>query len=185
MTLLNNKGIVEMLALIKSGKVAVVRDEMGNVISLNVNRPELKVGEVKYTKRTGMGLAVGSTLEDLEADEKAMRAFAEEWAGVDVQHLTVVAERLNKPTLDEEDIAYLNNELQRYVAKHREVVTREVTREVPVRGTANTRYPNLVENLEVLDIATLKEMKRQATRNGASDLKNACRTALRHKGVNC
>ena len=181
---LNEKGIIEMLAMVKSGRISVVRDEYGYIRSINCNRPELKVSGIKYTRNVYGGVAVGSTLEELEEDVKAMKQFAEDWAHTDVMHLAIVAERLSKPTLDDEDIAYLKAELERYVERHKEVKVVEKTVNASAPRT-NGRYPQLFENLYVLDIETLKEMKRVATRNGADDLKNACRTVLRHKGVNC
>lgn len=186
MELLNKKGIIEMLALVKEGKVSIVRDNYGNIVSINCNHPEMKVNEIRYMQNLGNGMAVGTTPEQLEEDVRAMRQFAEDWAHTDVMHLTLVAERLAKPTLTEEDIAYLKRELESYVASHREVkVVERVVREPAPRTEGRGRYPGLFENLYVLDIPTLKEMKRAATRNGADDLKNACRTVLRHKGVNC
>lgn len=187
MELLNNKkGIIEMLALVKEGKVSLVRDKYGNIVSINCNHPEMKVNEIRYTQNLGNGMAVGTTPEELEEDVKAMKQFAEDWAHTDIMHLTLVAERLAKPTLTEEDIAYLKNELESYVASHREVqVVERIVKEPSSKSEEKVRYPGLFENLYVLDIDTLKEMKRVATRSGANDLKNACRTVLRHKGVNC
>lgn len=186
MELLNKKGIFEMLALVKSGKVGIVRDRYGHIVSINCNHPEMKVNEIRYMERLSNGMAVGTTPEQLDEDVAAMRQFAEDWAHTDIMHLTLVAERLAKPELDEEDIAYLKRELESYVAAHREVkvVERTVTAPAP-RTEGRGKYPGLFENLYVLDVATLKEMKRVATRNGADDLKNACRTVLRHKGYNC
>lgn len=186
---LNKNGIVEMIAAVKSGRITVVRDENGNVRYINCNRPGLQVQDIKYTKSVCGGTAVGSSLEDLEEDVKAIRKFMEDWRSCDVMHLALVAERLNKPELTDEDVAYLNRELQAYVDKNAKVVTREVKVEVPVEKkteeTKRVRYPDLFENLYTLDVDTLKHMKKVATRNGADDLKNACRTVLRHKGYLC
>lgn len=186
MELLSKKGIIEMLALVKEGKVGIVRDKYGNIVSINCNHPEMKVNEIRYMQNLGNGMAVGTTPEQLEEDVKAMRQFAEDWAHTDIMHLTLVAERLAKPTLDEEDIAYLKRELENYVERHREVRTVEVPVKIKIESPkAKGKYPSLFENLYILDVDTLKEMKRAAARNGAYDLKNACRTVLRHKGVNC
>jgi hypothetical protein len=187
MELLNKNGIIEMIAAVKAGKITVVRDEYGNVRCINCNRPGLQVQDIKYTKNVCGGTAVGSSPEDLEEDVKAIRKFMEDWGHTNVMHLAVIAERINKPELTDEDVAYLNEELQRYVERNTKVITREVKVPVdrPVETAKRGKYPDLFENLYVLDVETLKEMKRVATRNGADDLKNACRTVLRHKGYNC
>lgn len=186
MQMLTNKGIIEMLAMMKAGIVTALKDEYDNIVGINCNKPDITVKDIKYTKKLMQGTAVGTTLEELREDEEALCEFARTWSDTDVMHLLKVADVLNKDNLTEEDVDYLNAELKRYVDKHKEVVTRTVTASAQNESCAcRGRYPDLLENLYVLDVETLKEMKRQATRNGANDLKNACRTVLRHKGVSC
>lgn len=188
MELLNKKGIIEVLAMIKAGVMTPIKDTYGNIISVNVTaNPELRIKDVQYVKHICGNIVMGSTPEELSADEKALRDFMDNYASVDVLHLIKVASLLNKETLTEQDVDYLNRELKHYVDAHKEVVTREVTRTVsaPSATQSRGRYPALFENLYSLDVETLKEMRRQAARSGADDLKNACRTVLRHKGVSC
>lgn len=182
----NKKGIIEMLALIKSGKLTIVRNEHGQIQSLNCNKPDMQVKDIRYSKNVMGGMVVGSTLEELEEDEQALREFVRDWSYCDVMHLAKVAELLNSDNLSDEDVDYLNRELQYYVERNKEVVVKEV--KVPVKASETPKrgkYPDLFENLNTLDSETLKAIKRQATRNGADDLKNACRTILRHRGECC
>ena len=185
MKLLNTKGVIDMLKLIKDGTVSTLRDEYDNVIALNWVGNSTGIACAKYV----MGhLTVGANEEERAADEAALRKFIEEWNNVDVLHILNVALKLNKDKLTEDDVESLKRELAYYVEANKEVVRVEVPVREAAPVTTNTcrgKYPSLFENLYALDVETLKEMKRQANRNGASDLKNACRTVLRHKGVNC
>lgn len=190
MELLNkNNGIIEVLAMIKSGVMTPIKDDYGNIISINVTaNPELKIKDVQYVKHVFGNIVMGSTQEELEADEKALRTFMDTYARVDILHLIRVAAVLNKDNLTEEDVDYLNRELKRYVDNHKEVVTREVKVPVdrPVEApTSRGSYPDLLENLHVLSIETLKALKNEANRNGGKDLYNACRKVLRAKGYHC
>ena len=183
---LNKNGIIEVLAMVKAGVMTPIKDNYGNIISVNVTaNPELKIKDVQYVKHVCGNIVMGSTPEELDADEKALRDFMDNYAHTDVLHLIRIANVLNKETLTEEDVAYLNRELQYYVERHKEVVTREV--KVPCERPEPTRgaYPDLLENLYVLSIDTLKGLKNEANRNGGKDLYNACRKVLRSKGYMC
>ena len=176
MKLLNTKGVIDMLQLIKAGTVSTLRDERDNIIALNWVGNSTGIACAKYVRGH---LTVGANEEERAADEAALRKFMEEWNNVDVLHVLNVALKLNKETLTDEDVAYLKNELQRYVDANKEVVTREVTRTAPApRATAEYE-------LDCLSIETLKVIRREATSKGDNALKNAARRALRHNGVNC
>ena len=187
-TLNEKKNLLDMLAAVKAGRITVIKDQYGNVKGIGVNHPDLKVSEVSYVKQIGSGQAVGRTLEELEADEAALREWASTHNIDEVLEAVRLGEVLNKTNWDEDDVAYLERELTRYID---EAVAADRRNRPSTSAPARTapasagKYPNLLENLHVLDVETLKAMKREATRNGADDLKNACRTVLRHKGVNC
>lgn len=179
--------VIAMLALIKAGVVSVLRDEYDNIIALNW------VGKstgIKYAKQVMGHLTVGATEEERQADEAALRKFIEDYRGVDVLHTLKVAMRLNKETLTDEDVAYLERELDNYVASHKEVVTREVRVPSPATdhpittGTGRGKYPGLLDGLYALSNETLKNLKNEANRKGQKDLYNACRKALRAHGIN-
>ena len=180
MNILANETLKEMIEGIKEGKITIIRNPDGSVKGIGINRSDLKVSDVRYVKTIGCGQVVGRTLEEMQADEEALRAFAASHNSYEYMELASVAETLSK--LSDEEVRALAS----YIERHQEVKVVERKVEVPARAVeSSSRYPALLENLHSLDIETLKEMKRQATRNGASDLKNACRTVLRHKGVNC
>lgn len=175
-----------MLALIKAGIVSTLRDENDNVIALNY------VGKstgIQCAKRVMGHITVGATEEERQADEAALRKFVEDYRGVDVMHTLNVALKLNKDKLSDEDVKYLEAELQSYVDANKEVKTVERKVEVPVDRPINTstrgNYPDLLDNLGCLSIETLKLIKNEANRNGGKDLYNACRKTLRAKGYNC
>ena len=169
---------MEMLQLIKAGIVSVLRDEYDNIIALNW------VGEstgIKYAKKVMGHMTVGATEEERQKDEDALRKFIEEWRGVDVLHLLKVAMTLNKETLTDEDVDYLNRELERYVQAHREVKYIEKSEPAAPRG----EYPGLLDNLYMLSDETLKALKNEAHRKGQRDLYNATRKVLRAHGYSC
>lgn len=185
-----NKNLINIISAVKSGKITVVKDQYGNVKGVGVNNPDLKVSEVSYVKNVGCGQAVGRTLEELEADEKALREFASTHNMHEILEAVHVGEVLKKETWDDRDMEYIENILNSYINQavsedRRSRPTPTVTRTSTPTEATRGKYPNLYEQLNVLDVETLKEMKRVATRTGADDLKNACRTVLRHKGVNC
>ena len=124
-------------------------------------------------------------MEELEADEKALREFIEEYRNEDPMHLYKVAEVLNKEHLSEEDIAYLDDELKSYVNSHKEIVTRTETIHSSEPTTGRNKYPGLMDGLYALDDVTLKTIKNEANRKGQKDLYNACRKVLRAHGINC
>ena len=95
MNILTKKGVIDMLALIKNGQVATLRDENDNIIALNY------VGKstgIKYAKRVMGHLTVGATEEERLEDERALRQFVEDWSNVNVMHVLNVALKLNKET---------------------------------------------------------------------------------------
>ena len=175
MSNLTSKAIIELLAAVKSGKLTVIKDAYGRIMGVGVNHPDLKVSEVKYVKQVGQGQVIGRTLEEMEADEEAMREWASTYNYTDVLRLINVTEILNKPTLDEYDIARLSSALDDYVDAHKEVEVRTVN--------APTQRASADYELDSLSIETLKLIRREATQKGDLALKNAARRALRHNGV--
>lgn len=187
MNSLNKKGIIEVLAMVKAGVMTPMYDDEGHIISVNVTaNPDLKIKDVKYVKQVYGNMVMGSTKEECENDEKALYDFLVNFSNVDVKHLIEVASILNKDVLTEDDVEYLNYELKKYVERHSEtkVIYKTVTEPAP-EDKKKSRYPKLFDDLYEVDIPTLRYLMRTATRNHCHDLKNACRTVLRHKGVNC
>lgn len=176
--------LIELLAAVKAGKITVIRDQYGMVRGVGVNNPDLKVGEVGYVKQVGCGQVLGRTLEEMQADEKAMHEWTSKYNYCEVIDAVNLGQVLNKPNWDENDVATLSRALDNYVEAHKEVRTVERTVTAPAPASRG-RYENIPEELESLDVDELKDLKRTATRLGLNDIKNACRTALRHKGVNC
>ena len=120
---MKSTNLIEMLAAIKAGKVTVVRDQWGQVRGVGVNNPELKVSDVKYVKQVGCGQVIGNTLEEMQADEKALNEWASKYSYCDVVRAVELGETLNKATWDENDVAKLSRALDNYVAEHKEVRT--------------------------------------------------------------
>lgn len=176
MNILANTELKEMVEGIRAGRVTVIRNEYGEVKGIGVNNPELKVSAVRYVKNMCNGQVVGNTLEELKADEEAYREFARTHNTGDFMQLARVADTLAQ--MNDSDV----NVLASYIEKNMPAKTVERRVEVPV---STVRYGNIPEELEALDADELKDLKRTATRLGLNDLKNACRTALRHKGYNC
>lgn len=180
MNILANNTLKEMVEGIRAGRVTVIRNPDGSIKGIGVNNPELKVSQVRYVKQLGSGQAVGNTLAELEADEAAYREFARTHNTGEYMELAQVADTL--ASMNDSDVEVL----ARYIERNVPVKTVERRVEVPAPAPASRgRYENIPEELEALDVDELKDLKRTATRLGLNDLKNACRTALRHKGYNC
>ena len=96
MNILANNTLKEMVEAIKAGTVTVIRDENGNIIGIGVNKPNLKVSDVRYVKQVGNGQVVGNTLEELKADEEALNEFARTHNTGDYMRLAQVADTLAK-----------------------------------------------------------------------------------------
>ena len=181
---MKNTNLVELLAAVKAGKITVIRDAYGNIKGVGVNNPDLKVGEVKYVKQVGCGQVIGRTLEEMQADERAMHEWASKYNYCEVIDAVMVGEILAKPNWDESDIARLSNALQAYVDAHREVRTVERTVTAPAPA-ARGEYKGLTDSdlANYLTVDELKAIKSRANREGDLSVKNACRRALRRKGV--
>lgn len=174
--------VITMLALLKAGVVSALKDESDHVIALNWVGKSTGIKCAKYV----MGhLTVGATEEERQADEDALRKFIEDYRGVDVLHTLKIAMMLNQDRLSDEDVAYLEHELQAYVDEHKEVEERETAASEVEAPTGRGKYPSLFDGLYSIDDETLKDLKNQARRANQKDLYNACRKVLRDRGYNC
>lgn len=187
--------LIEMLAMVKAGKVGILRDECDRQIALNFCGNSTGV---RYAKRVLGHLTVGATEEERQADEEALRKFLEDYRDVDVFKLHRIANTLNKAELTEDDIGYLNCEVEslvrrikaeavaEYVREHRSEHQARAERCVETEGGKKRgKYLSLATELESLDDATLKALKNEAQRKGLRDMYNATRKALRAHGYNC
>ena len=175
--------LIELLAAVKAGKITVIRDQYGMVRGVGVNNPDLKVGEVGYVKQVGCGQVLGRTLEEMQADEKAMHEWTSKYNYCEVIDAVNLGQVLNKPNWDENDVATLSRALDNYVEAHKEV--RTVERTVTVPAPSHGEYKGLTDNdlANYLTVDELKAIKNRANREGDLSVKNACRRALRRKGV--
>ena len=174
------KGLIEMLAAVKAKIITPITDEYDNVIGLNYNSGSTGMN---YAKRVNGHMVVGATKEELEADEKALRQFMEDYEGQPIMHYFQLAVKLNKDTLTEEDIAELNAELDSYISRNTKVEVREVP--VPAPASGRGKYENIPEELAGLSEESLRNLMNEAHRNGLRDLYNAVRKVRRANGVNC
>ena len=115
MNILANNTLKEMVEAIKAGTVTVIRNECGEVIGIGVNKPNLKVSDVRYVKQVGNGQVVGNTLDELKADEEALNEFARTHNTGEYMQLAQVADTLAK--LSDNDL----HTLVRYIEAHQEV----------------------------------------------------------------
>lgn len=178
MNILTNDTLREMVAAIREGRMTVVRDEYGHVKGIGVNNPDLKVSAVRYVKAVGNGQVVGNTLEELKADEEALNEFARTRNTGEYMQLAQVADTLAQ--LSDSDL----NVLVSYIEAHQEVRTVERRVEVPAPA-ARGEYKGLTDSdlANYLTVDELKAIKSRANREGDLSVKNACRRALRRKGV--
>lgn len=181
---MKNTNLVELLAAVKAGKVTVIRDAYGRIMGVGVNNPDLKVGEVRYVKQVGSGQVIGRTLEEMQADERAMHEWTAKYSYGQVLDAITVGEILAKPNWNESDIATLASALEAYVDAHKEVRTVERTVTAPAPA-ARGEYKGLTDSdlANYLTVDELKAIKSRANREGDLSVKNACRRALRRKGV--
>ena len=175
---LNKKALIdEMVDAIREGRVTLIRNEYGEVKGVGVNKPGLQVSDVKYVKNVNGSQCVGNTLEDLKADEEAMNAWVEKYGCCNIMHVVEVAEALSK--LSERDLAMVVD----YVRESTPVQERVVERRVEVPASGNVRGLSDDQLAAYLSVEELKAIKNRANREGNLDVKNACRRALRRKGV--
>ena len=175
MSILANEKLMEVVEAIKAKKVTVIRNADGSVRGIGVNSPDLKVSDVRYVKSVNGGQVVGNTVADLEADEAALREFAATHNPYEYMSLAQVADTLAH--LSESDF----DALARYLEDNVEVKTVERTVEVPARGEFKGLTDNDLANYLTVD--ELKAIRNRANREGDLTVKNACRRALRRKGV--
>ena len=128
-------------------------------------------------KSVNGGQVVGNTLEDLEADEAALREFAATHNAYEYMNLAQVADTLAH--LSDSDI----DALARYIEANAEVKTVERRVEVPARSSGEFRGLTDSDLANYLTVDELKAIKSRANREGDLTVKNACRRALRRKGV--
>lgn len=174
MNILANNTLREMVEAIKAGTLTIVRDENENIIGIGVNKPGLKVSEVRYVKDRRF---VGNTLEELKADEEAYYEFARTHNTCEYMDLAPVADVLAR--LSDKDVSAL----VRYIEAHQEV--RTVERRVEVPAPSRGEFKGLTDSdlANYLTVDELKAIKSRANREGDLSVKNACRRALRRKGV--
>lgn len=177
MNILTNNTLKEMVEAIKAGKMTVIRNADGTIKGIGINNPDLKVSQVRYVKNVMGGQVVGNTLADLEADEAALREFARTHNTGEYMELAQVADTLAQ--LSDSDIYALT----RYIERHQEV--RTVERRVEVPAPSHGEYKGLTDSdlANYLTVDELKAIKSRANREGDLSVKNACRRALRRKGV--
>lgn len=180
---IENPNIIDMLALVKEKVVSPILNEYGNVITINCSRPGLQASDIKYTKNVYGATCVGETLEDLQADEEALKQFMHTWRDQNVMKLVSIAATLNKEKLTEEDVAYLKRQLDYYVDSHKKVERIEV----PVKCDAQSeshrgQYPHLFETLYALSDETLINLKNESLRKNQKEMYNASRKVLRSRG---
>ena len=104
---MKSTNLMELVAAVKAGKITAVKDQYGNIRGVGVNNPDLKVSEVGYVKQVGCGQVIGRTLEEMQADERAMREWTSKYNYSDVIDAINVGQVLAKPTWDENDVATL------------------------------------------------------------------------------
>ena len=172
-----NDTLREMVTAIREGRMTVVRDEYGRVKGIGINNPDLKVSAVRYVKEVGNGQVVGNTLEELKADEEALNAFARTHNTGEYMQLAQVADTL--ANLSDSDL----NVLVDYIEAHQEVRTVERRVEVPARSSGEFKGLTDSDLANYLTVDELKAIKSRANREGDLTVKNACRRALRRKGV--
>ena len=178
---MKSTNLMELVAAVKAGKITAVKDQYGNIRGVGVNNPDLKVSEVGYVKQVGCGQVIGRTLEEMQADERAMREWTSKYNYSDVIDAINVGQVLAKPTWDENDVATLTRMLDSYVAANREVRTVERTVTVPAPAARGGLSDSDLANYLTVD--ELKAIRNRANREGDLTVKNAARRALRRKGV--
>ena len=177
MNILTNNTLKEMVEAIKAGTVTVIRNENNHVIGIGVNKPNLKVSDVRYVKQVSGGQVVGNTLEELEADEAALREFAASHNSYEYMQLAQVADTLAK--LSDNDV----EALVEYIEAHQEVRTVERRVEVPARSSGEFKGLTDDDLANYLTVDELKAIRNRANREGDLTVKNTARRALRRKGV--
>ena len=178
---MKSTNLIQLLAAYKAGKLTIVRDQYGQIRSVGVNNPDLKVSDVKYVKPVGCGQVIGRTLEEMQADERAMQEWANKYSYSDVIEAVTLGETLTKATWDENDVAKLSNALQSYVDANKEVRTVERTVTAPAPAARGGLSDSDLANYLTVD--ELKAIRNRANREGDLTVKNAARRALRRKGV--
>ena len=177
MNILANNTLKEMVEGIRAGSVTVIRNEYGEVKGIGINNPELKVSSVRYVKQLGSGQVVGNTLAELEADEAAYREFARTHNTSEYMELAQVADTL--ASMSDRDVEVLAH----YIERNMPVKT--VERKVEVPAASHGEFKGLTDSdlANYLTVDELKAVKSRANREGDLSVKNACRRALRRKGV--
>ena len=178
--LTKNEELSKIIAGMREGTITVVRDENDNIKGIGVNKPGLKVSDVKYAKNVSCGQAVGETKEELAADEAALRDFARNHDYGELMSMVRVAEPLSK--MSDADVDALTN----YIAST--IEPKVVEKEKVVERTVNTNGGNGLSDEQLanyMEVNELKAMMNRARREGDNVVKNACRRALRRKGVAC
>lgn len=178
---MKSTNLIQLLAAYKAGKLTIVRDQYGQVRGVGVNNPDLKVSDVKYVKPVGCGQVIGNTLEEMQADERAMREWTSKYSYSDVIEAVTLGETLTKATWDENDVAKLSRALQSYVDANKEVRTVERTVTAPAPAARGGLSDSDLANYLTVD--ELKAIRNRANREGDLTVKNAARRALRRKGV--
>lgn len=165
--------IVDMLALVRSKELRPVYDENHNVICFN------HVGNstgIQFSTQIKGHMTVGATEEERQEDEKALREFMNTWEShyspCEVFSMFKTALAITEGKLTEAQLSSILSANQEV-----KVVEKEVQKD--------TQYGSLFDNLDGLEISTLRPMMNEAKRKGLRDLYNATRRVLRKKGVSC
>ena len=120
---------------------------------------------------------MGNTLEELQADEAAYREFARTHNTGEYMELAQVADTL--ANMSDVDLNVLTN----YIEKNMPVKTVERRVEVPAQSHGEYKGLTDADLANYLTVDELKAIKSRASREGDLTAKNACRRALRRKGV--